>query len=328
MYEKNKIEIIKLPFISIIVPTYNESRFIEHCLKSLQNLNYPKELYEIIIVDNGSSDDTVSIGKRYTQKIYICRGVNVSALRNYGAKKATGEIYAFIDADCVASTNWLLNAVNALREDLWLTGSKVKIPQDAAWIEKAWFHGNESGRNEVNYINSANMIVRAEGFKKIGGFNESLTAGEDSEFCIRAKRFTKIISDGSIEVTHLGNPKTLRQFLKREIWHGLGAFGTFKIKWFDKPLIGTCLFFSLTMLQLMGIVYAIFFENFSLLFCSSVGIVALLLIAVYNRLRTLWAKPMVCLHLIVLYYVYFLARTISLLLLLCRKKALPFRKRT
>jgi glycosyltransferase involved in cell wall biosynthesis len=328
MYDKNKIEISKLlPFISIIIPAYNESKFIEHCLKALQDLNYPQELYEIIIVDNGSSDDTVSIGKRYTQKIYICRGVNISALRNYGAKKAAGDIYAFIDADCIPAKNWLLSAVKLLAEDWCITGSKVKIPPGAGWIERAWFYGNESGRKEVRYINSANMIVPAEIFKRIGGFNESLRTGEDSEFCIRARRFAKIISDGSIEVVHLGNPRTLGQFFKREIWHGLGAFGTFKIKWFDKPLIGTFLFLSLTLFEGSGILYAIFLGNGSIVFYSSLGIILLILATVYNRLKTLSATPMTWLKLILLYYLYFLGRTISLFVLLIREKRVLFLKR-
>src|SRR3972149_7646202 len=207
-----------LPFVSVIVPSFNEEKHIEDCLNALAQLNYPKDRYEIIIVDNGSTDATISIASKFTQHIYIYPGITVGALRNFGVKKANGGIYAFIDADCNADKDWLINAVVKLNKEHCVTGSKYAVPDHGTWIEKAWFSQTLQGRHKVLYINSGNLFVPTNIFKIVGGFDESLQTGEDYEFCQRAGKITKIISDSSIKVTHLGNPKTVMSFLTREIW--------------------------------------------------------------------------------------------------------------
>jgi glycosyltransferase involved in cell wall biosynthesis len=113
-----------LPFVSIIVPARNEAGYIERCLTSLQRQSYPRQEYEIILVDNGSVDDTILIGKQYADIVLNVEGVHVSAVRNFGAKNARGSIYAFIDADCVADFSWIQNAVNLIQETLCICGSR------------------------------------------------------------------------------------------------------------------------------------------------------------------------------------------------------------
>jgi glycosyltransferase involved in cell wall biosynthesis len=105
------------PFISIIIPTLNEERHIVKCLESLKSQRYPGDRFEIIVVDNGSTDRTLNLCEKYTESIHVLPGVNVSELRNYGAGKARGEIYAFIDGDCEADGNWLANAVKSLETE-------------------------------------------------------------------------------------------------------------------------------------------------------------------------------------------------------------------
>lgn len=317
MVELHKIGLDNTPFISVIIPAYNEAEYIPYCLESLNNLNYPKEYNEIIVVDNGSTDVTVRIAKKYTPKVYICPNITISALRNYGAKKAAGDIYAFIDADCIADKDWLQNAIASIKKDSCVTGSKCRIPDNATWIEKAWFSQGPKGRREVAYINSGNMIVPTAIFKRVGGFNELLKTGEDYEFCLRARDETKIISDDAIVVTHLANPKTLGQFLKREIWHGLGAFGSLKTRLIDKPLIGTFIFFWLTLLQIYGLAYSlIIVKSGTLFFYSSMGIVLLLAMTVIYRTKFAPIKFSQKIQLFLLYYLFYLGRSISLLYLI------------
>jgi len=314
----NKAELNSLPFVSIVVPAYNEAKYIHYCLDSLNNLNYPRDLFEIIVVDNGSTDATVNLSKSVTPYVYICPKLNVSALRNYGAKKALGSILAFIDADCIADRSWLLNAIKSLQQELCITGSKVESPAHASWIEKTWFSQRPKGRSKVSYINSGNLIVPAMLFNEIGGFNEKLIAGEDYEFCLKARGKSRIIADDRIRVVHLGNPKTLREFLKREIWHGLGSLGSFKIKLYDKPLIGTVLFLSLTLLQMTGLLYMFIKGNENLLYYSTVGIIILITLTVYYRVK-FSTNVLHFLQLAVLYYLYYLGRAVASLFLLVGK---------
>lgn len=309
----------KMPYVSIIIPSYNESKFIRFCLESLKNLNYPQEKLEIIVVDNGSSDDTVLICSEYTSKIYIAPGLTVADLRNLGAREAVGEIYAFIDADCVAGMDWLKNAIDVFKQEECVTGSKYDIPLDARWIEKVWFSQKPRGRAEVAYINSGNMIIPEKVFNKIGGFDESLITGEDYDLCLRAKKFTKIFSDDSVKVIHLGNPKTLASFLKREIWHGLGSFGSLKNKWIDLPLLGTVIFFILTMFQIFGLLMNLFNNTVNIFLLSIFGLALLLTATCIYRIKYI-RNLKEFLQLMILYYVYYLGRSIAFIYIFTRRK--------
>jgi len=312
------------PFISVIIPTYNESEYILRCLESLKNLDYPKSRYEIIVVDNGSTDDTVSICRKLISNIYICPDLNVSGLRNYGVKQSHGTILAFIDADCLADTDWLLNSVKSLQKEPCVSGSKVNIPKKATWIEKVWFSQRITGRQEVQYINSGNLIVPAAIFNKIGGFSQTLRSGEDSDFCHRARKYVKIISDDSIKVTHLGNPKTLHAFIKREIWHGIGAIELIGWTRYDKPFIGTIFFALFSFIQLIGIVcFVIQKDSTALIYATSAIIVLLIMTATY-RLKY-ETKAGYIPQLAFLYYFYYLGRTLSFVYSLKKRRYLRTR---
>ena len=302
-----------IPFVSVIIPVYNEEKYLDLCLKSINENTYPRGSFEIIVVDNGSDDNSVDIARKYTDKVFICPEINVGEMRNHGAKNARGDIYAFIDADCVADKEWLSNAVGLIKEKYCITGSKVDIPCNSAWIEKAWYPNKKIGKTNTSYINSGNMIVPAKLFKKLNGFNTILSSGEDAEICYRAKKFTEIISDPKIKVTHYGNPKNMRQFLKREIWHGLGAFGTFKLNYVDLPLLGTIMFLLSTLLEIVGLFIVIFTGNYITFIIGFVWNILIILSSSYYRYR-LNGYVMLRLYfqLVILQYLYFLGRSISL----------------
>ncbi len=98
------------PVISVIVTTRNEERNIENCLKSIKSQTFPQEKIEIIVVDNNSTDRTVKIAKRYTDKIYNI-GPERSAQLNFGVKLAKGTYILFPDADMILSENVISECV-------------------------------------------------------------------------------------------------------------------------------------------------------------------------------------------------------------------------
>ena len=303
-----------LPFVSIIVPAFNEAVYIEKCLTSLQNQAYPRQQYEIILVDNGSVDDTLSIGKKYADIVLSVQGVHVSAVRNFGARNARGSIYAFIDADCVADFSWVKNAVDLIVETLCICGSRCRVPDGGTWVERAWFGDMATERHETVYINSGNLVVPASIFNSLGGFNEKLVSGEDYEFCLRASNHGRIISDPGVGVVHYGYPKTLHQFYSREVWHGIGAFGTIGRKWFDKPLVGTLVFLTLVCLGVIGLIEGV---GSLLIFCSLAMVALLIASTWYKRGRSSGFRR--ALQLLVLYFLYYSGRATSLFFILGKK---------
>jgi Glycosyltransferases, probably involved in cell wall biogenesis len=94
-------------FVSFIIPTYNSGNYIGRCLEAIKTIDHPQDRFEIVIVDNGSSDDTLEIARRFTDKIVINTTSLVSKLRNLGAAQAIGDLLIFIDSDCVIHRNWI-----------------------------------------------------------------------------------------------------------------------------------------------------------------------------------------------------------------------------
>ena len=218
--------------ISIIIPVLDEEKYIDHCLSSLMVVDFPQEDIEIILVDNGSVDKTLEIAGRY-EKVLILQvpNVNISTLRNIGAKKAKGDILAFLDGDCMVQKDWPRNCLdNFKRSDVAIIGADPMIPSGSSWVARTWsinFPYPEEAR-EVEWVASHNLITRKDIFNQLNGFREDLIVSEDVDFCQRAKRNNfKIISDPKIAVIHLKNPDTIWAFFKKELWRGKGMVTLF-----------------------------------------------------------------------------------------------------
>jgi hypothetical protein len=225
--------------------------------------------------------------------------------------QARGDVLAFLDADCVARSDWLREGVRSVRQEPCVCGHAYDVPLDASWIERDWFCQRDVGRQEVSGLAGGNLFVAKADFARVGGFDERLRTGEDAEFCKRAGQFVKVISDDRIRVVHLGNPKTLKQFLRREIWYGLGAFGSLGVQKLDLPLIGTGVFAIGTLAQVGGVAQLAATRSATLLSLATALLAALLSATIYYRRRFLQSLGH-ALRLGGLYYLYYLGRSLSL----------------
>ena len=300
--------------ISIIIPTLNEEAHILGCLNSLLSMDYPAKDFEIILVDNGSSDHTRVLAQGLATTIIRNDKLNVAGLRNIGVNNARGDILAFLDADCTVSTHWLQAAsryFNDKKIAAW--GSPPDIPDKATWVQKTWFlvRKNERSRQRVNWLESMNFFTRKELFEKVGGFNESMETCEDVDFCYKVKKYGVILSDISIEATHHGEADTIRKFIKKEIWRGKanlkGVFSHgFRIE--ELPSLAIPLYFS-TIMPMVLIGFFIF--QTAIWFIATAFLIIIPSVGVLFKLRAKNLKPREKSALVILLQAYFLSRTIA-----------------
>lgn len=216
--------------LTFIIPAFNEENYIGNLLASIcQNITDIN--YEIIVINNGSTDNTTKIAKRHTENVFNIERSYVSYARNFGANKAKGEILAFLDADIRITPEWqqtLISIKDEVSEGRIITGTRVSVRENPSYIEKNWFL--PLSQKETNYINSGNVILSKKTFSLIGGFNTGLETGEDVELCTRARKYNVTISPNKgFKVFHDAFPTTLKKFIQREIWHGKGDYKNLSI---------------------------------------------------------------------------------------------------
>jgi glycosyltransferase involved in cell wall biosynthesis len=234
--------------ITVVVPVLNAMRFLPRTVPSLLEAANDSHRVEIIYVDNGSTDGSYEyLTSIAAEGIYVRRierqangrARNLSAAaRNAGASQSRGEFLSFLDADCLVAKNYFNEALDVLRfTGAAATGCETEASPDRHWIEATWHDLHYVGRDrEVHYLNSANFFVTRKAFEHVGGFREDLPSGADAEI---GQRFTiagyRIHESPMVGAIHLGNPKSVREFYRRNVWHALGMFGTVNRRRIDKP---------------------------------------------------------------------------------------------
>lgn len=214
-----------MPFVSVIIPVRNDAQRLARCLDSLAKQNYPADRFEVIVVDNGSTDESAAVAEARGATVLCHPGLRVGALRNRGVAIARGSILAFVDSDHETPADWLGVGVSELvnSNDVLMIGSPCLADPKGTWVQKAWELHRTRGecRRDVNWLGAGNMFLRTQDFMQIGGFDEHLVAAEDVDLCVRlAKLPGNIVSDMRAANIHHGEPRTLFDFAKKEYWRG------------------------------------------------------------------------------------------------------------
>ena len=187
------------PFITAIIPTWNRGESLVECLTSVFSQDYPSDHVEVIVIDDGSRDETQKLASAFPCMLLSnpeSRGQ--SYCRNLGARHAKGEILAFLDDDCVAGGSWLKDLVPYLQwEKVGSVGGYVDGYSDRSALdryEKEFSLLNlgryiQRGANDGStfYVPTCNLLVRKEAFFETGGIRETLHLGEDVDFCWRMR---------------------------------------------------------------------------------------------------------------------------------------------
>jgi len=219
---------------SVIVPCLNEEAVIAGCLDSLVKQDVPHEAFEVLVIDNGSTDGTLQIVSSFDTKLHLTvlqrPNAHISALRNLGAERSRGQILAFLDADCLAPPDWLRQAGAFLERDPGcVIGAPYRVPDGSSWVAQTWYGDRKRYHaGSVEYVPSGDLVVSRSDFLRIGGFDERLETNEDCEFCYRARAAgVPVVGVLEIAVVHLGTPQTLGGFFHKQRWHGKHAFKVF-----------------------------------------------------------------------------------------------------
>lgn len=191
---KKLIKQKNLPKISIIIPALNEEKYIEKTLKAVLNQSYKN--FEIIVVDNGSTDRTSDIAKKYADTVLFCKEKGISKARNTGGKIATGDILLFLDADTVIKRDFLKNMLDKFKSPnvigvsgyIETYGKRLHVITFRLCSEIAWL--STLLRNPMFY--GMCMAYRRSVFEKIK-FDENLPTAEDIDFTKKARKFGKCV---------------------------------------------------------------------------------------------------------------------------------------
>ncbi len=193
-----------LPSISVLVPAYNEEANIEQCVQSLVAQDYPRDKFEIVIIDDQSTDATAAIAQKLSQQYSNVRYIRVTekphtvspkinAFR-FVIPKTTGELIFTTDADCFVSPQWLSLSAKYFEEHVGVV-TGTTLYKNTHQTEKILFGiqfldflshtacaAGAIGNNRVNNCNGSNMAFRRSAYDEVGGFDSMahLNAGEDS----------------------------------------------------------------------------------------------------------------------------------------------------
>jgi glycosyltransferase involved in cell wall biosynthesis len=205
---------------SIVVPFYNEEENIEKCIKALLSQNYAQDKYEILMVDNNSSDRSAEIVQHYpTIKLLSEERQGDFAARNQGIKRAKGEIIAFTDSDTAPFSDWLQNiAVAMLNPNVCILVGKLQYPEDswalsmiATYEAERASYTFSTNIQEIYYGYTCNMAIRKKLFERLGLF-PAIYRNSDIVFLQRA------IDAYSCDVTRYSSEVRVRRLEISSLW--------------------------------------------------------------------------------------------------------------
>lgn len=285
-------------FFSIVIPTYNRPERLRKCLDAITELDYPRNYFEVVVVDDGSPTPMEMVVDTFRNQLNLnlIRQVNSgpAKARNVGAMEAKGQFLVFTDDDCMPLPNWLsaLNnrfrkmpeyliggrTLNALPDNIYSTASQMLIDY--------LYHYYNAEAGQSNFFASNNFAMSAEQFRETGGFdtNFPLAAGEDREFCDRwLAQGYKMFFAPEVQIYH-AHHLTLAQFWRQHFNYGQGAFCFHRVRAArnqDRIKVEPVSFYS----KLLAHPFS---KSFS---PSTIGITLLLLISqIANVLGFFWAK--------------------------------------
>ena len=229
---------LEQPVFSIVVPTYERPRQLAACLQALARLDYARDNFEVIVVDDGGKTPLDNVIAPFHDRLSVTLLAQPNAgpavARNTGALQAKGQYLAFTDDDCMPAPEWLQSltarfaktpdhmiggrTINALPDNLYSTACQVLVDYLYAYYNADHNHGR--------FFTSNNLALPADRFRLMGGFDTTfpLVGGEDRVLCVRwLHRGYQLTYAPEILIYH-AHALTFRTFWRQHFCYGRGAF--------------------------------------------------------------------------------------------------------
>lgn len=267
------------PLISIIIPAYNEGAYISDCLKTVKSLDYPKEKLDVIVVDDGSTDDTFKRAKAFEgSNLRVLRKENggKGAALNFGLKHAKGEFVATMDADSYLEPNILIEMLPFFKEkDVMAVTPAVRIKQTDKWLselQRVEYLMILFSRKLLNYVDSVPVtpgpfsLFRASVFNEVGVFDEHNLV-EDQEIALRIQSHNFKIRSSMTALVYTEPPDNMNDLMRQRVrWQRGGLRNYWYYRFMIKPDYGD---FGMYFVPMNFVTIIAFFTVLGLLIYSS-----------------------------------------------------------
>ena len=223
----SRVALPSYPKASVVVCSYNGAKTLDRCLESLKNVDYPD--YEVVLVDDGSKDNTQEIAAKHPWIVNIRQeNKGLSYARNVGARASKGDVIVYTDSDCMADPDWLYYLVGTLLSgDYAGVGGPNISPPAENWVQ-ACVSAAPGGPSHVlltdvvaEHIPGCNMAFHRWAFEQVGGFDpEYRKAGDDVDFCWRLQSSGGVIAFSPAAIVWHYRRFSLGAFKKQQEGYG------------------------------------------------------------------------------------------------------------
>jgi GT2 family glycosyltransferase len=210
--------------MTFIIPVRNDAARLRRCLESIRRNEMSVGAIDVVVVDNGSTDESPEVARAARARVLVVPGVRVAELRNRGASLSGNDVLAFVDADHEISADWVQVAVQSFNDpSVGAVGALCHPPSDGTWVQRTYdlLRTHPRGTRDTEWLGAGNMAVRRAAFDRVGGFDTRLEASEDVALSQSLRQAGyRLLSNDRLFSVHFGDPRDLRELFVSEMWRG------------------------------------------------------------------------------------------------------------